>query len=320
MLLSFQNIHSQKDFAQNQLQRSTNASFHRQLSFPSLLLNKVHTFLHNGSKMTIPTVSYKKFSEPETRPPTDSSRRWVVIYLLLAASLLTTLVCWNQLSRGYIMEVFVDSNDTPPNHTEYAKMARYLVHKAEWVSMGSLSTVAAVKGFPMVNIISVADSARGAKSTGVLYFYLTMLDYTAQDLAKDNRLTVMLSLDQDLYCTKKGVDPMEPTCARIMISGTLVKINATESPEEYDFGSSAMFSRHPAAKKWIETDGHNFFLCKLNIVQIAVLDFYGGPHYVTVDEYMAADPDDKETAVSNTNARRVPTRFTVTPEVDTTAN
>lgn len=204
------------------------------------------------------------------------------------------------------METFETTDDAPPNYKEYAKMARYLVHKAEWVSMGSLSTVAAVKGFPMVNIISVADSARGEKSTGVMYFYLTMLDYTAQDLAKDNRLTVMLSMDQDLYCTKNGIDPMEPTCARIMISGTVVKINET-SPE-YQFGSSAMFSRHPAAKKWIETDGHNFFLCKLDIVQIAVLDFYGGPHYVTVEDYMAADPD-KKAAASNTNGRRVPSRF-----------
>lgn len=175
----------------------------------------------------------------------------------------------------------------PPPHTEYAKMARYLVHKAEWVSMGSISTVDAIKGYPMVNIIATADSARGAKSTGTLYFYLTMLDYTAQDLSKDNRLTVLLSMDQDLDCSKRGIDPMEPTCARIMISGRAVKLD--EGTDEFTFGKNAMFSRHPAAKHWLET--HNFFLCKLDIVQIAVLDYYGGPHYVTLEEYMKADPD-----------------------------
>lgn len=180
----------------------------------------------------------------------------------------------------------VDDNGPPP-HTEYAKMARYLVHKAEWVSMGSLSTVEAIKGYPMVNIIATADSARGDKSTGTLFFYLTMLDYTAQDLSKDNRLTVLLSMDQDLDCSKRGIDPMEPTCARIMISGRAVKLE--EGTDEFNFGKNAMFSRHPAAKHWLDT--HNFFLCKLDIVQIAVLDYYGGPHYVTVEDYMSADPD-----------------------------
>lgn len=181
----------------------------------------------------------------------------------------------------------VNEQSGPPPHTEYAKMARYLVHKAEWVSMGSLSTVDAIKGYPMVNIIASADSARGAKSTGTLYFYLTMLDYTAQDLSKDNRLTVLLSMDQDLECSKNGIDPMEPTCARIMISGRAVRLE--EGTDEFTFGKNAMFSRHPAAKHWLDT--HNFFLCKLDIVQIAVLDYYGGPHYVTVEEYMKANPD-----------------------------
>lgn len=185
----------------------------------------------------------------------------------------------------------LESNDVtdngPPPHTEYAKMARYLVHKSEWVSMGSISTVDTIKGYPMVNVIAVADSARGEKSTGTLYFYLTMLDYTAQDLSKDNRLTVLLSMDQDRYCSNQGIDPMEPTCARIMISGRAVKLE--DGNDEFNFGKNAMFSRHPAAQKWLDT--HNFFLCKLEITQIAVLDWYGGPHYVTVDEYMKANPD-----------------------------
>lgn len=200
----------------------------------------------------------------------------------MAAFLPVDDVTTNELVGGNDIE---DSG--PPPHTEYAKMARYLVHRAEWVSMGSLSTVDAIKGYPMVNIIASADSPRGAKSTGTLYFYLTMLDYTAQDLSKDNRLTVLLSMDQDLECSKNGIDPMEPTCARIMISGRAVRLE--EGTDEFAFGKNAMFSRHPAAKHWLDT--HNFFLCKLDIVQIAVLDYYGGPHYVTVEDYMNANLD-----------------------------
>lgn len=268
--------------------------------------------------MTIPTVSYKQFGDDIARPVAPvGTKRWIVLYIMVTAVLLTSLACWNNLSGGTLVEIFKDEvgKDVPPPHTEHAKMARYLVHKAEWVSMGSLSTVDAIKGFPMVNIISVADSARGEKSTGVLYFFLTMLDYTAQDLHKDDRLTVMLTLDQDKYCTNNGIDPMEPTCARIMISGRADKLE--NGTAEYEFGTKAMFSRHPAAEKWIKTDGHNFFLCKLNITQIAVLDFYGGPHYVTVEEYMAADPDKQRTvaADNNSNERQIPPRFETTTTI-----
>ncbi len=90
--------------------------------------------------------------------------------------------------------------------------------------MGTLSTLKSINGFPMVNIISVADSGRNESSTGNIYFYLTDLDFTGQDLVKSNKLTVLFSNDQDLSCSKKGVDPMEPTCARIMISGQAVKV------------------------------------------------------------------------------------------------
>jgi hypothetical protein len=66
----------------------------------------------------------------------------------------------------------------------------------------------------MVNVISMADSAKDEKSTGKIFFYLTMLDFTAQDLSKNNRLTALFSMDQSLTCSRDHVDPMEPTCAR----------------------------------------------------------------------------------------------------------
>lgn len=98
----------------------------------------------------------------------------------------------------------------PPDHTEYAKMARWIVHNMEWTSMGTISVVPSISGFPMVNVIAFADSSKDAPSTGVIYFYLTMLDFTAQDLAKNNRLTTLFSMEQSLYCSQKmKVDPME---------------------------------------------------------------------------------------------------------------
>lgn len=53
--------------------------------------------------------------------------------------------------------------------------------------------------------------------------------------------------------------------------------------EEYKFGQEAFLSRHPAVVNWTRT--HSFFLCTLEIAQVVVLDWYGGPHFVPVNEY-----------------------------------
>ena len=43
---------------------------------------------------------------------------------------------------------------------------------------------------------------------------------------------------------------------------------------------------------------HNFFLCKLNISQIVVLDYYGGPHFVTSEDYYRATLDEYKTSLN----------------------
>lgn len=183
----------------------------------------------------------------------------------------------------------IDSNDPPP-HTDYPKMARWLVHNSEWMATGTISTLPSIKGFPMVNVIAMADSEKGGKSTGQIYFMLVMLDFTAQDLSKQNQMTVLFSQDQNLYCSKRNIDPMEPTCARIMISGETLKVE--KNSEEYNFAAKAMTSHHPASKNWI--DAHDFFMCKMNITQICVLDWYGGPHFVSLEDYYKASLDGEE--------------------------
>lgn len=44
---------------------------------------------------------------------------------------------------------------------------------------------------------------------------------------------------------------------------------------------------------------HSFYLCVLDIVQVIVLDFYGGPHYVTSEDYYNANPDDLKVTGNN---------------------
>lgn len=174
-----------------------------------------------------------------------------------------------------------------PPHREYAKMARYIVNKSNWTSMGTISTVPSIQGFPMVNVVSVADSALNAPSTGNIYFLLTDLDFTGQDLKANNKLTAMFTEDQDLACTSKNVDTMEPTCARIIFVGKLERL--TPNTTEYKQADVAYTDRHPASVKWREV--HGFYFCKLNIEHIAVLDYYGGANFVSPDDYYNANYD-----------------------------
>lgn len=111
-----------------------------------------------------------------------------------------------------------DLQDVGGPPTDHARVARDIVHKAEWTAFGTNSATE-LPGFPMVNIISVADSKRGAASTGNIYFLLTNLDFTGQDLRKANKMSLLFTQEQGSECSKQNIDPMEPTCARVMIAG-----------------------------------------------------------------------------------------------------
>nr|XP_016944698.1 protein CREG1 [Drosophila suzukii]XP_036674402.1 protein CREG1 [Drosophila suzukii] len=165
----------------------------------------------------------------------------------------------------------------------HAKIARDLVHRANWAALGSLSTNKLVEGYPMVNIISIDDSDANGNSTGRIRFLLTDLDFTGPDWQKDNKVTLLFSDEQTLRCKDGGKDPMEPTCARSMISGQVQKLDPSD--QSYQPAKDAFVRRHPAADNWIKA--HNFYLCELEISNIFVLDFYGGPHNVKASDYYA---------------------------------
>lgn len=178
---------------------------------------------------------------------------------------------------------------------EHARVARTLVHKANWTAMGTISSAPGMEGFPMVNVISIADSPLHGKSTGRIFYLLTDLDFTGKDLRKINKITALFSDDQDLTCTNKGIDSMEPTCSRVIITGQNRIIDANDN--DYKFIDNSFTSRHPASIKWRQS--HDFYFSELIIEKIALLDFYGGPKHITPDEYFRADPDVDPTVLSN---------------------
>lgn len=134
--------------------------------------------------------------------------------------------------------------------TDHAAVARSLVHKTDWASVGSISTNDKIADYPMVNIISVDDSAVDGSSTGRIHFLLTDLDFTGPDWKHINKVTFLFSDDQTLNCKNHGRDPMEPTCPRTIISGKVKELDKND--KNYNDWLQAFTVRHPAAKQWIK--------------------------------------------------------------------
>lgn len=173
------------------------------------------------------------------------------------------------------------SNANPPPVDQAALMARYIVNQADWVSVATISTRKEMETYPAVTLVSYSDGELGSGS-GIPYLYLTPLDFTAQDLAKDNRASLMMTLAQGNYCKSKQWDPMDPRCARILLSG---KIKALRNDTaELDVAKRVFFDRHPKLVNM--PPNHHFYFAKLKITTIAVLDTFGGPKYVNVKDYL----------------------------------
>ncbi|XP_020278388.1 protein CREG1 [Pseudomyrmex gracilis] len=177
----------------------------------------------------------------------------------------------------------INSNDddpNPPPPAAAAAMARYVVNQAEWAAIATISTRKDIATFPTATLISISDGPLGS-GTGIPYMYLTPLDFTAQDLAKDHRATLLMSLAQGSYCKSKDMDPMDPRCARIMLTGKVTPVKS--GTDEHETAKQLFFNRHPKLSN-MPAD-HKFFFAKLKISTIALLDAFGGPKYISVEDY-----------------------------------
>ncbi|XP_013117036.2 protein CREG1 isoform X1 [Stomoxys calcitrans] len=204
--------------------------------------------------------------------------------------LISIALCCTQLTWGYsakedarIIADYKRQLKFNPSELNHAQIARKLVHQANWASVGTISTNSMVKDYPMVNIISINDNDVDHKSTGRIRFLLTDLDFTGPDWQNNNKVTMLFTDEQTLHCmhSRPIIDPMEPTCQRVMISGQVIRMNKDDT--SYDEALVSFVERHPAAKNWLKA--HKFYLCELDIKNIFVLDYYGGPHNVATNDY-----------------------------------
>lgn len=176
----------------------------------------------------------------------------------------------------------------PPPFQLKAATARWIAHNANY---GIISTFSRhLNGIPFGNIASFSDGTVD-NSTGELYFFLSPLDASMQDISKNPHCSMTISEQQvDGSCNKRDLDPEDPRCARLTFSGAMVDINSTK--EGWDGpAQTALWSRHPQMKSWVSAGGdHNFGFYKLNISDVWLIDMFGGATLLTPEAYFKAKP------------------------------
>ncbi|KAM5293589.1 protein CREG1 isoform 2-T2 [Glossophaga mutica] len=165
-----------------------------------------------------------------------------------------------------------------PPREDAARVARFVTHFSDWGALATISTQEGVRGLPFADVLSLSDGLPG-KGSGVPYFYLSPLQQLAGDLQANPYATLTMSLAQTDFCRKHGYDPQSPLCAHVILAGTVTKVNETER----DVAKQALFTRHPEMTSW--PSSHDWFFAKLDITNIWVLDYFGGPKTVTPEEY-----------------------------------
>ncbi|XP_022133442.1 protein CREG1 isoform X2 [Momordica charantia] len=175
---------------------------------------------------------------------------------------------------------FVQGRSLPsskPDPDNAAATARWLVSQNSW---GILSTISSeFGGAPFGNVVSFSDGPP-SKGQGTPYFYLTTLDPTARYAISDERASFTLSEYPIGTCGK--VDPENPTCAKITLIGKLKQLES--NTKEAEFARTSLFSKHAEMKGW--PTGHDFRFFKLVIENIFLIDWFGGPKPLTVDQYL----------------------------------
>lgn len=241
-----------------------------------ICVNILYSFSYEGSlkgsSSSGDSVAQAKFRRWRCKLPLDPSLIYVAFYsiqMLEAACLaivLLPLVGCRPL------------NTAPERIESPALVARWLAHSVDW---GTISTTSVhLGGAAFGNVASLSDGPPGC-STGRLLFYLTSMDATAQDLEANSTASLTICEAQlPGGCT--GIDPEDPTCAKLSVSGRLERV----PPEALPLAEDLLFSRHPAMRSW--PADHGFHVYELHPVTLRLLDHYGGAKDLTPEEYFAA--------------------------------
>lgn len=121
-------------------------------------------------------------------------------------------------------------------------------------------------------------------SSGIPYFYVSDLDTSMQDLKQHPKCTLTLS-EAAVDCAEKKLDPEDPRCVRLALTGTMVDVT---DASEIKFAKDGLFSTHPQMATWPAS--HDFHFTKLQIERIWLIDFFGGASDIAPKDYFASSP------------------------------
>jgi len=172
-----------------------------------------------------------------------------------------------------------------PLFTKKADTARWLVHEVTWGTFATTSVH--LNGEAFANPVSLVDGTAD-NATGTPYFLVSSLDTSIQDIAKHPKFSLTVS-QAEVNCALHGItgawDPEDPRCTRLTFTGTMSKVT---DADEATFAKKALVARHPAMAEWMKMGSHDFYVSKMNIEDVWLIDFFGGASYITPKDYYDA--------------------------------
>ncbi|XP_065167188.1 protein CREG1-like [Atheta coriaria] len=175
-----------------------------------------------------------------------------------------------------ILVALAVANAVPIKQESAAQKARYAMSKTSWVSIATISTTEGIQDYPMVNVKSTADAG-----TGIPYLFFSDLDLSVIDINSNPKASILATL-ADGDCVEGSLDPQDPRCPRLILTGTVVKV---EDSQEEKLARSALYANHPDMEMWAGV--HDFYISKMNIERVTYLGNFGGADIIDPSEYLA---------------------------------
>lgn len=200
--------------------------------------------------------------------------------------------------RAHIPAIADSAVEAPPqrplSRDSHIKTARMMAKTLTWGFLSTTSTdnVGRKVGDAFGNPYSFADVG------GQPYLFASDLDSSMKDLFKaagaSTRASIALSEASQpgkksfLWKQKCQIgtvlgDPENPPCARLVLSGNATKL-ANGTAEE-KAAKAALVARHPAFANLTP----DFYVAKLNLEGIWLIDMFGGAQIIAPSDYLAAD-------------------------------
>ncbi|CAG5085601.1 Oidioi.mRNA.OKI2018_I69.PAR.g10939.t1.cds [Oikopleura dioica] len=139
---------------------------------------------------------------------------------------------------------------------------------------------------PFSNIISFAEGFPG-NSTGQPYFFVSSLDQSMADLRAFNYASLAVSEAASGPCGTGTVtnDPEDPRCVRLVLNGSWTKVPVHS--QEWVLARRNLFKHHPEMKDWESMGTHDWFLAKLEIDHLWLIDWFGGGYEMPLSDYFS---------------------------------